>query len=82
MPAIAAPGGRIQIHVTVRATGADFDTELLCQLDNEPESDRAPDRLAIQLAAGQGRVFVFERTAPARPDGRSRRGDVSGDGQA
>jgi len=69
VPSIVAPGGRIRIHLTVRATGADFDTELLCQLDNEPESDRAPDRQAIQLATGQGRVFVFERTAPARPMG-------------
>ena len=31
---------RIQIQATVRATGADFDTELLCQLDNDPDSER------------------------------------------
>jgi hypothetical protein len=61
VPPVAAPGGRIQIQVTVRATGADFDTELLCQLDNDPDSER---KMAIQLAAGQGRVFVFERDAP------------------
>ena len=61
VPPVVAPGARIQIQATVRATGADFDTELLCQLDNDPDSER---KLAIQLAAGQGRVFVFEREAP------------------
>src|SRR5262249_12923055 len=50
----------------VRATGDDFNTELHYQLDNEPESD---EKQAIQLPAGQGRVFVFERAAPERPKG-------------
>lgn len=68
VPPIVAPGERIQIQVTVRATGADFDTELLCQLDNDADSGRPPDKQAIQLAAGQGRVFVFEREAPPRPE--------------
>jgi hypothetical protein len=65
VPPVAAPGERIRIEVTVRATGDEFNTGLLCQLDNEPE----PDKQAIQLAAGQGRVFVFERNAPERPRG-------------
>jgi hypothetical protein len=71
VPPVVAPGGRIQIHVTVRATGDDFNTELLCQLDNEPETDRAPDKQPIQHSAGQGRVFVFERDAPTRRAGNS-----------
>ncbi|MGH7172190.1 MAG: BatA domain-containing protein, partial [Gemmataceae bacterium] len=61
VPSVVAPGAHIQIQVTVRATGTDFDTELLCQFDNDPDSER---KMAIQLAAGQGRVFVFERDAP------------------
>jgi hypothetical protein len=69
VPPIAAPGEPIQIQATVRATGADFDTELLCQLDNDADSGRPPDKQAIQLAAGQGRVLVFERAAPPRPQG-------------
>jgi hypothetical protein len=69
VPPVVAPGARIQIQVTVRATGADFDTELLCQLDNDPNAERAPDKQAIQLAAGQGRVFVFEREVPPQPRG-------------
>jgi hypothetical protein len=69
VPPLVAPGDRIQIHVTVRAAGTDFDTELLCQLDNDTDSERPPDQQAIQLAAGQGRVFVFEREAPPRPRG-------------
>jgi hypothetical protein len=69
VPPIVAPGDRIQIQVTVRATGTDFDTELLCQLDNDADSGRPPDKKAIQLAAGQGRVLVFEREVPPRPQG-------------
>ncbi len=69
VPPVVAPGGRIRIQATVRATGADFDTELLCQLDNDPDSERAPDKQPIQLAAGQGRVIVFEREAPQQPHG-------------
>jgi hypothetical protein len=71
VPPVVAPGGRVQIQVTVRATGADFDTELLCQLDNDAEADRPPDKQAIQIAAGQGRVFVFEREAPRPMGGRA-----------
>jgi hypothetical protein len=69
VPPIVAPGERTQIQVTVRATGTDFDTELLCQLDNDADTGRPPDKQAIQLAAGQGRVFVFEREAPPLPPG-------------
>jgi len=69
VPPLAVRGERLQIQATIRATGADFDTELLCQLDNEAEAGRPPDKQAIQLAAGQGRVVVFEREAPPRPLG-------------
>ncbi len=69
VPPIVAPGDHIQIQVTVRATGTDFDTELLCHLDNDADSGHAPDKQAIQLAAGQGRVLVFEREVPPRPQG-------------
>ncbi|HEY7313816.1 MAG TPA: BatA domain-containing protein [Gemmataceae bacterium] len=72
-PPIVAPGAPMQIQVTVRATGADFDTELLCQLDNETDADRPPAKQPIQLAAGQGRVFVFEREAPPPLGGREER---------
>jgi hypothetical protein len=64
VPPIVAPGERIQIQVTVRATGTDFDTELLCPFDNDADSGHSTIKQAIQLAAGQGRVFVFEREAP------------------
>jgi hypothetical protein len=71
VPPIVAPGDRFQIQATVRATGTDFDTELLCQLDNDADLGRPPDKQAIQLAAGQGRVIVFEREALPRPQGAS-----------
>ncbi len=67
VPPVVAPGDRLQIHVTVRATGTEFDTELLCQLDNDEDSGRPPDKQVIQLTAGQGRVIIFEREAPPRP---------------
>lgn len=69
VPPIVAPGEHIQIHVTVRATGTDFDTELLYQLDNDADSAHPPRPQAIQLAASQGRVFVFEREAPPHLQG-------------
>ena len=61
-PLPIAPGERFQVRATLRAVGADFDTELLCQ----PESDAEilPIKKAIQLFAGQGRVVVFESEAP------------------
>lgn len=70
VPPIVAPGGRLQIQATIRATGTDFDTELHCQIDNDAGADR-PEKKAIQLAAGQGRVIVFERAAPPQPVGSS-----------
>lgn len=71
VPPIVAPGGHLQIQVTVRATGADFDTELLCSFENELESDHAAERQAIRLAAGESRVFVFEHDVAASPPGAS-----------
>jgi hypothetical protein len=69
-PAVTA-GQTVRILVTVRATGSDFDSELFCRIDNDPDVNGPPDRLAIDppLKAGQARVFVFERPAPARPAG-------------
>jgi hypothetical protein len=71
VPPIAAPGGHVQIQVTVRATGADFDTELLCSFENETEPDHAAAHQAIRLTAGESRVFVFEHDVAAKPTGAS-----------
>ena len=68
-PPVVAPGGKVTIKVTVRATGADHENELSCQLDPEPEAERQPDRQAVTLPKGQGRIYTFERNAPAKPDG-------------
>jgi hypothetical protein len=70
-PPVVTPGGRMQIQVTLRALGSDFDTELFCQLESDADADRPPDKKPIQLAAGQGRVVVFERETP-RPLDRAR----------
>jgi hypothetical protein len=72
-PPVAAPGERVQIRVTVRGTGADHENELSCQIDNDPDPDRLPERRPVQLAGGQtSDVITFERNAPPgepnRPD--------------
>jgi hypothetical protein len=69
VPPVVAPGGKVKINVTVRATGADYENELSCQFDPEPEADRQPDRQMVKLPKGEGGIYPFERTAPAKPDG-------------
>jgi hypothetical protein len=62
VPPVVEPGERMEVLVTVRASGAPFESELVCGLDNDNE--RMPERQAVQLGAGQSRVFAFELTAP------------------
>jgi hypothetical protein len=54
---VVPPGDKVLLRITVRATGADCDTEVLCRIDGEKTADRKP----IKLAAGQSQVLVFER---------------------
>jgi hypothetical protein len=51
------PNDKVLMRVTVRATGGDCDTEVLCRIDGEKTAERKP----IKLAAGQSQVLVFER---------------------
>jgi hypothetical protein len=50
-------GDAVVLRVTVRATGGDYDTEVVCQIDGEKAMDRKP----VKLSAGQSQVVVFER---------------------
>lgn len=50
-------GDRILVRVTVRATGADCDTEVICRIDGEKTAERKP----VILRAGQSQVLAFER---------------------
>ncbi len=68
-PLVVAPGARVQVRVTVRATGSDFDTELSCRIDGDADAERGAEKKAVKLSAGQSQVIVFERPAPARPSG-------------
>lgn len=54
-------GDKVLMRVTVRATGADCDTEVTCRIDNE----KTPERKPVQLAADQSRVLTFERSGLA-----------------
>jgi hypothetical protein len=68
-PLVAAPGDKVQVRVTVRATGTDFDTDLTCRFDSDSDSDRPVERRPVRLSAGQSQVVVIDRAAPARPPG-------------
>jgi hypothetical protein len=63
-PAAVNAGAPMQLRVTLRATGGDFDTELTLRIDNDPEEGRPPERRPVRLSAGQSQVIVFERPAP------------------
>jgi hypothetical protein len=54
---VIPPGDPVQMRVTVRATGQDCDTEILCRIDGE----KTPERKPVTLAAGQSQVVFFER---------------------
>ncbi|HLJ92814.1 MAG TPA: VWA domain-containing protein, partial [Gemmataceae bacterium] len=54
---VIPPGDKIALQVTVRATGADCDTEVICQFDGEKNGEHKP----IALKAGQSQVISFER---------------------
>jgi Aerotolerance regulator N-terminal/von Willebrand factor type A domain len=56
---VLAPGEKLEVTVTVQATGADFDTVLTCSIDAEAAGDQRP----VKLQAGQQAAVTFERTA-------------------
>jgi hypothetical protein len=68
-PAVVAPGAPFSIHVAVRASGGDFENDLTCQIDNDPEVGRV-DPNQVKRRAGQSEEVVFPpRKAPLRPAG-------------
>lgn len=54
---VIPPADKVLLRATVRATGADCDTEVTCRIDDE----KIPERKPVKLAAGQSQVLVFER---------------------
>jgi hypothetical protein len=54
---VVPPGDKVILRATVRATGADCDTEVICRIDGEKTAERKP----ITLTAGQSKVITFER---------------------
>jgi Aerotolerance regulator N-terminal len=65
-PLVVAPGGTVTVTADLRAVGADFDVNLLCQIDNEAK----PATRHVKMTAGRDReVFVLKAPAPARPAG-------------
>jgi hypothetical protein len=51
-----SPRDRVIIRATVRATGADVETEAVCEIDGT-----VVDKRLVKLAAGQSEVVSFER---------------------
>src|SRR5205807_181110 len=50
---------KAEIRATIRATGQDYDTEVICQVDGQ-EIGRKP----LKLAGGQSRVLSFDKLHP------------------
>ena len=70
-PLVVAPGGAVTVTADLRAVGADFDANLLCQLDNEAN----PASRRVKLTAGKDREVFDPQGADARAAaGRRRRG--------
>jgi hypothetical protein len=58
---VVSPGDKVVLRATVRATGTDLDTEVLCRIDGE----KIAERKQVVLAAGQSQVISFERSGLA-----------------
>ncbi len=67
-PPVVEPGAPIRIRVAVRASGGDFENDLTCQIDNDPEVG-SYERSQVKLAAGHSDEVIFDRKAPQRPAG-------------
>ncbi len=66
-PLVVAPGGTVTVTADIRAVGADYDVNLLCQVDN----DANPASRHIKMTAGKDReVFVLKAPTPVRQAGR------------
>ncbi len=69
-PPVVAPGEPMQVRVAVRASGGDFENDLTCRIEDDPEVGRV-DAKQVKRSAGQSEEVVFERKAPRRPAGGS-----------
>jgi hypothetical protein len=66
-PAVAAPGGRVLVRVAVRAVGGDYENELSCQIDNDPEPGASGERQkTVKVAKGETQTVTFVRQAPRK----------------
>ncbi|MFN4259051.1 MAG: BatA domain-containing protein [Gemmataceae bacterium] len=58
LPRQAVPANLpVVLRATVQATGADYDTEIICRILGDSNSERKP----VRLRAGQSQVITFER---------------------
>jgi hypothetical protein len=67
VPPVAAAGELVRIRVTVRATGADLDCELICQVGKDGDPDRGIYKGSVHVGAGREEVVVFRHKAPELP---------------
>jgi hypothetical protein len=66
-PTVVAPKGKVQVSVTVRATGTSYKEYLSCQLDSNP----VPITRPLQLTPGQSQQKTFTLDAPSPPAGQT-----------
>jgi hypothetical protein len=66
-PAVAPPGGRVVVRVTVRAVGGDYENELHCTFDNDPDPESSGERQkTVKVAKGETQTVSFLRHAPSK----------------
>ena len=68
-PRVVDAGGEVTVHAEVRAVGADFDANLLCQLDNEASPASQHVKLSGASKTPVGFDFKLKAPTPVRPPG-------------
>ena len=68
-PRVVDAGGEVTVHAEVRAVGADFDANLLCQLDNEASPASQHVKLSGTSKTPVGFDFKLKAPTPVRPPG-------------
>ncbi len=68
-PRVVSAGGEVTVHAEVRAVGADFDSNLLCQLDNEAGPAAQRVKLSGASKTPVGFDFKLKAPTPVRPPG-------------
>jgi hypothetical protein len=68
VPPIVAPGGELEVRVSLRSVGGEQENQLSLEIDNDTTPDRRPETRPVHLVPGQlSDLIVFKLTAPRLP---------------